>query len=261
MIEGRPAQSMPTILAWIQLFRFRYHLSYGLVMLGALHVRAADPMVALVRGYLAFGLLLYGGIYMLNAAADVRSDREHPKKRFRPVAAGTVRRSHAAIVGLCLIVAALVLARLWFSTAVTGWFAAFVGVNLLYTFGARAVPVLDILVNASTHPMRVMLGAALVDRMANPIVVAVVLLFAVGVATVRRVVEREEPGWQARPSLVCCPKRALFALRVLPAFALIVLLGKWPGVCALVLAAYLMTNFGLLAMRPTRSYLVRLWTA
>ena len=38
---------------------------------------------------MTFSLCASGG-YLINDAADVESDRRHPKKRFRPIAAGIV---------------------------------------------------------------------------------------------------------------------------------------------------------------------------
>ena len=47
--------------------------------------------------------------YYFNDAIDVEADRRHPRKRFRPVAAGEVSRETAFIGGSVLAVAALTL--------------------------------------------------------------------------------------------------------------------------------------------------------
>src|SRR5882762_679525 len=48
--------------------------------------------------------LAASGTYFLNDAADVVSDRRHPTKRTRPVAAGIVSVGLARIVGAALVV-------------------------------------------------------------------------------------------------------------------------------------------------------------
>src|SRR4051794_37891285 len=54
--------------------------------------------------------LASSGTYFWNAAFETESDRDHPSKRFRPIAPGLVAVRTAHIVGTALIVAALAVA-------------------------------------------------------------------------------------------------------------------------------------------------------
>src|SRR6185437_121345 len=49
--------------------------------------------------------LLASGIYAINDVADAEEDRRHPRKQFRPVAAGELDPRSAAGVGLSLLLA------------------------------------------------------------------------------------------------------------------------------------------------------------
>ena len=49
------------------------------------------------------------GTYLLNDSSDVESDRQHPTKRDRPIAAGIVPVPVAVVLGIVLIVGALIL--------------------------------------------------------------------------------------------------------------------------------------------------------
>ena len=53
-----------------------------------------------------FSLCASGG-YLINDAADVESDRRHPKKRYRPIAAGVVPVMFARVLGIVLVVASV----------------------------------------------------------------------------------------------------------------------------------------------------------
>src|SRR3954449_10600853 len=66
----------------------------------------AEPLKQTLIAFVCF-CLAASGTYFLNDAADVESDRRHPTKRFRPVAAGDISVSTARIVGVILIVAAV----------------------------------------------------------------------------------------------------------------------------------------------------------
>src|SRR5688572_33403426 len=67
------------------------------------------------------------GTYFWNDLLDVESDRIHPTKRNRPIAAGTVPVHIARVAGVVLIVLSLVLAALtgrWQTVAVVGCYIA-----------------------------------------------------------------------------------------------------------------------------------------
>src|SRR5258706_378835 len=51
--------------------------------------------------------LLSSGIYAINDVRDVHEDRLHPKKRFRPVAAGELSRGAAGAIGAALMAVGL----------------------------------------------------------------------------------------------------------------------------------------------------------
>ena len=53
--------------------------------------------------------LLSAGIYALNDVRDVEEDRRHPRKRFRPVAAGELGRGEACALGVAWLLAGLAL--------------------------------------------------------------------------------------------------------------------------------------------------------
>src|SRR5438128_208013 len=62
-----------------------------------------DVLIGLGLAFLAF-CLVSSGVYLLNDVRDVEEDRLHPKKRFRPIAAGelspTAALALAAVVGI-----------------------------------------------------------------------------------------------------------------------------------------------------------------
>lgn len=98
-------------------------------------------------------------IYLINDARDVEADREHPTKRFRPIAAGVLPVGVAYVMAVVLIVAAIGVS-----------FAASSGVNLAtvvavyivlqlgYCFGWKHQPVIDIALVSSGFMLRAMAG-------------------------------------------------------------------------------------------------------
>ena len=66
--------------------------------------------VRVVLAAIAF-CLVSASIYALNDVRDRHEDRRHPRKRFRPVAAGEVAPREAVIFGIVLMLSGLILAR------------------------------------------------------------------------------------------------------------------------------------------------------
>src|SRR5579884_871875 len=65
-----------------------------------------DVPVRVGLACLAF-CLLASGLYAINDVRDAPEDRLHPRKRYRPVAAGELGSGAAVILGLSLIVAGI----------------------------------------------------------------------------------------------------------------------------------------------------------
>jgi decaprenyl-phosphate phosphoribosyltransferase len=101
--------------------------------------------------------LAASGTYFLNDAADVESDRRHPTKRNRPVAAGIVSVGLARAVGVTLVLLGIGLsftARWELAVTVAGY----VVITTLYSTVLKQVAVVDIVAVASGFVLRAVAG-------------------------------------------------------------------------------------------------------
>ena len=98
-------------------------------------------------------------VYLVNDVRDVEADREHPTKKFRPIAAGVVPEWLAYTLATVLGVASLVIA--WFvSRDLAIVMACYIGIQLAYCFGLKHQAVLDICIVSSAYLMRAIAGGA-----------------------------------------------------------------------------------------------------
>lgn len=107
--------------------------------------------------------LAASGIYLWNDALDVDADRQHPTKRFRPIAAGLVPVQRAKVVGTVLPVAALGVAAItarWQTVTVV---AVYIATTMAYSWVLKHVAVVDIVTIASGFVLRAAGGAVAVD--------------------------------------------------------------------------------------------------
>ncbi|MFZ2619454.1 MAG: decaprenyl-phosphate phosphoribosyltransferase [Alphaproteobacteria bacterium] len=113
--------------------------------------------------------LLSSAIYVLNDWHDAPQDRLHPKKKLRPLAAGHVPPTQAALLLLALLVAVAGLGVL-LDLPPLGWglLATYALVNVAYSFYLKQVPVLEWFVLSSGFVLRLMFGAAVLGVVLSP---------------------------------------------------------------------------------------------
>ncbi len=106
--------------------------------------------------------LLSSAVYVFNDVADRESDRLDPRKRERPVASGELRPAAGAALALALAVSGLGLGAA-LGAAFLGVGAAYLALNLAYSFRLKHVVVLDVMIVAAGFLLRAWAGAIAID--------------------------------------------------------------------------------------------------
>jgi decaprenyl-phosphate phosphoribosyltransferase len=114
-------------------------------------------VVAQVCGALGAFCLLSSATYLINDIRDRDSDRLHPRKRFRPVAAGDLSPSRALRIAVLLAVAGVALA-LAIRPALAVVAVCYLTLTLSYSFVWRQVMVADIAMVAAGFLVRAAAG-------------------------------------------------------------------------------------------------------
>lgn len=126
--------------------------------------QALEP-AHILRAALAFLIfsVLSGCVYILNDLVDVENDRQHPVKRFRPIASGAlpVLTARMALAGLLLGVIAVSFAALPTTFAAVG--LTYFTLNVAYSFALKHVPFVDVACIASGFLLRLVGGAVAVQ--------------------------------------------------------------------------------------------------
>ena len=122
-----------------------------------------------VRVLICCGLMVLtsGCVYIINDIVDVESDRQHPTKRLRPIAAGQVSISLARAVALVLAMAALA-AAYSFERRLALLLLVYFLLQIGYSLYLRNVVLLDILVVAAGFVLRILAGGLVIDVALSP---------------------------------------------------------------------------------------------
>lgn len=124
--------------------------------------RLSDPD-SVVRAAVALAVFcaLSSSVYLLNDVADREADRLHPKKRFRPIAAGDLGATPAVFLASALALGSLASA-LVLSPMLAAVSALYLAQNLAYSFALKRVVILDVMLVASGFLLRAWAGAVAV---------------------------------------------------------------------------------------------------
>jgi len=148
------------------------------------HLFEAD---AFLSASLAFALFcgLSGTVYLINDLADLERDRLHPKKRLRPLASGALSvsaaRAAAVLLGLLCLGLSALLGGAFLATA-----AAYVALNLLYSYALKHVVILDVISISLGFVLRAVAGAVAISVHFSDWLVVCTLLLAVFLALAKR---------------------------------------------------------------------------
>ncbi len=102
--------------------------------------------------------LAASAVYLVNDTIDVEEDRRHPRKRFRPIAAGIVPRWLALVMAAVLFTVALVAAVLLTRPELAWVLTSYVVIQLAYCVFLKNQPVIDLAVVASGFLLRGIAG-------------------------------------------------------------------------------------------------------
>jgi 4-hydroxybenzoate polyprenyltransferase len=106
--------------------------------------------------------LISSSVYLINDIRDIDFDRNHPVKKFRPIASGKLPIKVALIAAIALLVISFPCSYLLTPQFAVVSITYFV-INLLYSAYLKHVPLIDVLIIAAGFVLRVGAGVTLIN--------------------------------------------------------------------------------------------------
>lgn len=182
---------------WLKLLRVHQWAKNALVFIPLLTAHRFDlaSMSAALAAFLAFSLAA-SSIYIFNDIVDLESDRKHPTKKHRPLAAGTVPILHALILAPAVAAVSLGIA---FATSLP--FAvvliSYLGLTTAYTFVLKRKMIVDVVALAALYTIRVIGGAEAIAVPVSEWLLGFSMFIFASLALIKRYIElaaREDAG-------------------------------------------------------------------
>lgn len=127
----------------------------------SLHLNDPARDIAVTFAFIAF-CMVASSVYIFNDIIDIEEDRQHPKKKFRPLASEKVSRGSAISLMAGLLMAGSVTA--WLLSPHMLYLCMFyILLNVAYSIKLKHIPILDIMIIAAGFVIRIFVGGVVGD--------------------------------------------------------------------------------------------------
>lgn len=154
------------ISALIKLIRPQQWLKNGFVFAALFFAGRMFEWDSILKAAETFGLfcMLSSAIYIFNDIRDVEADKQHIKKKHRPLPSGQISLTTAWVLLLLLLGGLVGLFILMGANYKLGIiFAIYALVNFLYSIGLKHMPLVELFLVASGFVLRLIAGAVAID--------------------------------------------------------------------------------------------------
>lgn len=181
----------PAWKAWPRAVRLHQWLKNLLLFVpaAAAHATGADVLLPLALAFLAFGLCA-SSVYVLNDLLDLQDDRQHPRKRRRPFAAGELPIGHGMVAAPLLLAVAFGLAAALLPPLFLGVLAAYYLTTLAYSLRLKQIVLVDVYVLASLYTARLAAGAVVAGITVSFWLIALSIFAFLSLALLKRYAEQ-----------------------------------------------------------------------
>jgi len=147
----------------IKSFRVKQWVKNGFIFAGLIfdsQLFNPGPLFRTIIGFLLFNAIT-SAVYLVNDVFDIAVDRQHPEKKNRPIAAGSISK-RAAITTAGVLISISLVGAFFLSKAFAIICLTYFITNLLYSKWLKHVPILDVFIIALGFVLRVAAGISLI---------------------------------------------------------------------------------------------------
>lgn len=153
--------------------------------------------------------LVASSIYCLNDIVDIDENRRHPRKRFRPVAKGTVSIKQAAVISGLLVLCGLAVPVVGFpwqlALKVGAIVMAYSLMNIAYCLGLKHIAIVDVFCIGIGFVLRIFIGGVACGIWISPWLVCLTFLLTLFLAFAKRrddILMQSQKGIKVRDNVV-----------------------------------------------------------
>jgi len=178
------------ILIWIKALRVHQWLKNLLLfvpLLAAHQISNTHSLSLLIIAFISFSLCA-SSVYVINDLLDLKSDRSHPYKKYRPFASNKLQIPHGLFAAALLTVLSFAMGTIVGSDFLT-ILLFYLILTLSYSLGLKRFAIVDCLMLASFYTIRIIAGANAVSITISFWLLAFSIFLFLSLALVKRYTE------------------------------------------------------------------------
>ncbi len=129
--------------------------------------------------------LIASSIYVFNDLMDIEEDRQHPKKKLRPLANGKVKK-RTAIILIFLLSSVSLIGAFSFSQELFYILLFYFILNISYSLKLKHISIVDIFIIATGFVLRLFAGASVIEAPLSMWIIIMTFLLALFLAIAKR---------------------------------------------------------------------------
>ena len=151
---------------YVKLLRVKHWIKNALIFLPLIGAYdfSTESIVRVSLAFFAFSFMA-SFVYIMNDIVDVKKDKLHPRKKYRPIASGEISLTRATFISIFMIILSFVfncLATGSVLNSALGILLLYLVNNICYSFGMKNIPIVDVSLLTAGFILRVYYGAFVV---------------------------------------------------------------------------------------------------
>lgn len=160
-----------------------------------------DNLINVILAFLCF-CTISSSVYIFNDYFDINEDKNHPQKRYRPLASGSISIQNGLVLMLILMISSLTVSYL-ISVELFLVIISYLALNFLYSKWLKHVAILDVNIIAVGFILRIVAGSVVSDVVPSIWILLITYLLALflGISKRRTDVILAENGNDVRKNI------------------------------------------------------------
>lgn len=188
-VFDRPKRGLSVVIRMLRVHQWVKNVLLAVPLLASHNFASLDLWASLVVAFVAFSLCA-SSVYITNDLIDLESDRQHPRKRYRPFASGRVPVIWGVALAPLLLVLGLALGAL-VGLSFLLWLLLYFAITCVYSWRLKKLVIIDCLTLAILYTLRIVAGAEAIGNELSFWLLAFSVFLFLSLAYVKRYAEME----------------------------------------------------------------------
>lgn len=125
-------------------------------------------------------------VYIINDIVDIEADKQHPVKKNRPLASGSINKSSAYLIAIASLILSVIFSLFVNQSTLYFILTGYLVLNILYNYKLKHISIIDCISIAIGFELRILAGCVAIGVVASDFILVVTFFLALLLAFLKR---------------------------------------------------------------------------